>query len=102
LLFITKGNQDWNSSRSGSRNWCRSHGWMLLTGLLHLACSACFIIETKTTIPGMKPPTMGPPTLDQLIEKMPYSWISWKHFLKGDSFLQLVSGWHRKPDSTVG
>jgi hypothetical protein len=34
LLFITKGSQDWNLSRSGSRNWCRGHGEMLLTGLL--------------------------------------------------------------------
>ena len=29
-----------------------------------LACSACSLIEPKTTIPGMAPPTMGPPTLD--------------------------------------
>jgi len=34
LLFITKGSQDWNSSRSGSRSWCRGHGGMFLTGLL--------------------------------------------------------------------
>jgi hypothetical protein len=42
LLFITKGTQDWNSSRSGSRSWCRGHGGMLLTGLLPLACLAFF------------------------------------------------------------
>jgi hypothetical protein len=64
LPFITKGSQDWNSSRAGSRSWCRGHGGMLLTGLLPLACSACFLIELKTTSPGMAPPTMGPPTLD--------------------------------------
>ena len=29
-----------------------------------LACSACFLIEPRTTSPGMAPPTMGPPTLD--------------------------------------
>jgi hypothetical protein len=39
------------------------HGGMLLTGLLPLACSACFLIEPKTTSPDMAPPTMGPPTL---------------------------------------
>ena len=33
-LFITKGSQDWNSIRSGIRSWCRSHGRLLLTGLL--------------------------------------------------------------------
>jgi hypothetical protein len=41
LRFITKGGQDWNSSRSGSRSWCRGHGGMLLTSLLPLAFSIC-------------------------------------------------------------
>jgi hypothetical protein len=41
LLLITKGSQDWNSSRSESRTgtqagWCRSHGGMFFTGLLCL------------------------------------------------------------------
>jgi hypothetical protein len=27
-----QGSQDWNSSRSGSRSWCRGHGGMFLTG----------------------------------------------------------------------
>ena len=43
---------------------------MLLTGLLPLACSDCFLIKSRTTSPGM-----------------PYSWISWRHFLKGGSFI---------------
>jgi hypothetical protein len=60
LLFITKGSQDWNSSRSGSRSWCRGHGGMLLTGLLPLACSACFLIEPKTTISGWYHPQGTP------------------------------------------
>jgi hypothetical protein len=47
LLFITKGSQDWNSSRSESRSWCRGHGGMFLTGLLPLACSACSLIEPR-------------------------------------------------------
>ena len=34
FLFITKGSQDWNSSRSGSWIWCRGHGGMFLTGFL--------------------------------------------------------------------
>ena len=51
--------QDWNSSRSGSRSWCRGHGGMFLTGLLPLACSACSLIEPKTTSPEMVPPTRG-------------------------------------------
>ena len=86
LLFITKGSQDWNSSRSGSRSWCRGHGGMLLTGLLPLACSACSLIEPR--LPAQRwshPQGAFPPW--SLIEKMPYSWISWRHFLNGSSFL---------------
>ena len=45
------------------RSWYRGHGGMLLTGLLPLACSACFRIEPSATSPGMAPPTMGPPHL---------------------------------------
>ena len=59
LLFITKGSQDWNSNRSGSRSWCRGHGGMFFTGLLPLPCSACSLIESKTTSPEMVPPTRG-------------------------------------------
>jgi hypothetical protein len=59
LLFITKGSQDWNSSRSGSRSWFRGHGGMFFTGLPPLACSACSLIEPKTTSPEMVPPTRG-------------------------------------------
>jgi hypothetical protein len=33
----------------------------------------------------MAPPTRGPPRL--ITEKMPYSWISWRHFLTWSSFL---------------
>jgi hypothetical protein len=35
-------------------------GWFLLAW----DCSACFLREHRTTSPGMKPPTMGSPTLD--------------------------------------
>jgi hypothetical protein len=59
LLFITKESQDWNSSRSESRSWCRSHGGVFFTGLLLLAYSACSLIEPKTTSPEMIPPTRG-------------------------------------------
>jgi hypothetical protein len=61
FLVITKGSQDWNSHRAGSRSWCRDHGEMLVTGWLPLACSACFLIEPKTTSPGMALLTRGLP-----------------------------------------
>ena len=86
LLFITKGSQDWNSNRSGSRSWCRGHGGMFFTGLLPLACLACSLIEPRppaqrwSHLQGAFPPW-------SLIEKMPYSWILWRHFLNWSSFL---------------
>jgi hypothetical protein len=86
LLFITKGSQDWNSSRSGSRSWCRGHGGMFLTGLLHLACSACSLIEPRLPAQRWHHPQGDLPPWS-LIEKMPYSWISWKHFPNSCSFL---------------
>jgi hypothetical protein len=53
--------------------------WLASPGMLSLLS-----YRIKTTSPEMAPPTRGPPPL---IEKMPYSWISWRHFLKGSSFL---------------
>jgi hypothetical protein len=86
LLFITKGIQDWNSSRSGSRNWYTGHRRRLLTGLLPLPCSTCFLTVPRTTSPGWHHPPSTLPTWS-LIEKMPYSWISWRHFINRSSFL---------------
>jgi hypothetical protein len=43
----------------GGRSWCRGHGGALLTGLLPLSCSVCFLIEPRTTSLGMAPLTMG-------------------------------------------
>ena len=39
------------------RSWCRGYGGALLTDLVLMACSACFLIEP--TNPKMAPPTMG-------------------------------------------
>jgi hypothetical protein len=81
-----QGSPDWNLSRSGSRRWFRGHRGMFLTGLLPLPCLACSLIEPKTTSPEMAPPTREPPPWS-LIEKMPYSWILWRHFPNWSSFL---------------
>jgi hypothetical protein len=55
-----QGSQDWNSSRSESRSWCRGHGGMFFTGLL---ASPSFLsllaYRPKTTSPEMVPPTRG-------------------------------------------
>ena len=90
LLYVTKGSQDRNSHRA--RTWRQDlmqKPWrVLFIVLLTLVCSAYFLIEPRTTNPGMTPPTMGCalPALS-LIEKTPYSWILWRHFLKRRSFL---------------
>ena len=47
---VGEGTQIWQEP--GGRHWCRGHGGMLLTGLLSMACSACFLIEFKTTSLG--------------------------------------------------
>ena len=53
-----------------------------------MACSVCFLIEPRTTRPGMASPTMGWSLPHwSLIEKMPCSWILWRHFLNWGSFL---------------
>ena len=86
LLFTTEGSQDWNSSRSGSRSWCRGRGGMFFIGLLPLACSAWSPIKPR--LPAQRwhhPQGTFPPW--SLIEKMPYSWISWRHFPNWSSFL---------------
>ena len=81
-----QGSQDWNLSRPGSRSWCRGHGGMFFTGLRHLACSACFLIEPRLPAQrGSHPQGSCPPW--SLIEKMPYNCISWRHFLNWSSFL---------------
>jgi hypothetical protein len=86
LLFITKGSQDWNSSRSGSRSWCRGYGGMFFTGLLPQACSACSLIEPRLPAQRWHHPQGYLPSWS-LIEKMHYSWISWRHFPNWRSFL---------------
>jgi hypothetical protein len=61
LLFITKGSQDWNSHREAGADAEATEGCSLLA--CFLACSACSLIEPKTTSPEMVPPTRGPPPL---------------------------------------
>jgi hypothetical protein len=74
------------AGQEAGADWCRGHGGMFFTGLPHLACSACSLIEPKTISPEMVPPTRALSPWS-LIEKMPYSCISWRHFLNWSSFL---------------
>jgi hypothetical protein len=75
----------------GGRSWCRGHGGMLLTGLLIMACSPCFLIEPRANSPGMALPTMGWALPNQLlIKKLLYSQIFWRHFLNWSSSFQMA------------
>jgi hypothetical protein len=71
--------------RTGTQT--EAHGRMLLTGLLFMTFSFCFLIQPKTTSQGMAKPTLGRTLPHQsLIEKMlyrlAYSLILWSNFLK--------------------
>ena len=59
--FIIKGSQDRNSSKAGTwnqelmqRSWRDAAHWLAPHGL-----STYFLIEPRTTSPGMAPPTTG-------------------------------------------
>jgi hypothetical protein len=58
---------------------------MFLTGLLPLACWACSLIEPRLPAQRWSHPQGAFPPWST--EKMPYSWISWGHFLNWSSFL---------------
>jgi hypothetical protein len=83
---------------SGGRCWCRGHGGVLLTGLLPTACSVCFLIERRTTSPGMAPPTMGwalphPSLIKKMLYRLACSPILGKYFLNWASLLLEDSNW---------
>jgi hypothetical protein len=59
---------------------------MFFTGLLPLACSACSLIEPRVPAQRWHHPQGDLPPWSQ-IQKMPYSWISWRHFPNWSSFL---------------
>lgn len=61
LRSITEGGQDRNSNAAGTlrQELTQDMEGCLLTALLPIACSACFLIEPGITSPGMAPPTMG-------------------------------------------
>ena len=62
LLFITKGSHDRNSNL-GMNLEARADAEIMEDCCL-LACSACFLIESRTASSEMISPTMDPPTLN--------------------------------------
>ena len=64
------------------RPWRDVPYWLASPGLLSLLS-----YRTQDYQPRDGSTHNGPSHRWSLIEKMPYSWISWRHFLKGGSFL---------------
>jgi hypothetical protein len=54
---------DRHGSGGAASSTSSSEGCEQNSDLFPLNCSACFLIELRTTSPGMATPTMGPPTL---------------------------------------
>jgi hypothetical protein len=64
-LFLSLYHTTVHHQRWSEQSWCRGHEGVLLTGLFLMPCSACFLTATRTTSPGMVPPThnrLGLPT----------------------------------------
>jgi hypothetical protein len=88
--FITAGSQGRNSSRAGGTSrqeltqkpWRGAAYWLAFPQLLSLlSCSTQDHQSRDGTTHN------GPSHPWPLIEKMPYSWISWRHFLNWGSLL---------------
>lgn len=63
LTVITEGSQSKNPKQElGLRNWCRGLGRVLLTGLVFMACSVCFLTLPRTIHPWVAPLWGGPTT----------------------------------------
>ena len=89
LLFTTRGSQDRNSHRAGTWRpelmqspWRGAAYWLAPHGLLSLLS-----YRTQDYQPSNGATHNGPSQAWSPIEKMPYSWISWRHFLKGSFIL---------------
>jgi hypothetical protein len=63
------------------RPWRDVTYWLASPGLLSLLSGRSQDYQPRD---GTTHNRLGPPLL---ITKMPYSWILWRHFLKGSSFL---------------
>jgi hypothetical protein len=96
LISIVFPHQFITEKRSGqeprSRSWCRGHGGVVLTGLVLMACSACFIIAPGITHSGVSLPMKDGPIHISSMKKMPHRLahraVWWGHFLNWGIFFQ--------------
>lgn len=68
FTFLSQPITERSQGRNEGKGRGRSHGGTLLTGLVSMACSACFPKEPRTTSPGTT--LLGPLTLQSFIKKM--------------------------------
>jgi hypothetical protein len=87
-----KGNLGKSSiQKPGGRKWSRDHGGMLLTGLLSMACSVWFLIQSKTTCPEMAWPSLAwILSHKSLVKGMPHRYVHgsiwWSQWFNSSSF----------------
>lgn len=82
---------------------------VLLRGSLPMACSACFLIEPRTTSPGMTPPNNGQGPLPSDTLNTPQVYLQ-LNLIEAFSYLrfpllrwlQVVSSWHKTSQHSPG
>lgn len=89
---IMKGGQKRNSRRKPRGcSWSRSYGRMMIINLLTMACSAGFLITSRTISPGVALPTVSwafsyQSPIKKMLDTFAYRPTSWRHVLNWDSF----------------
>lgn len=89
LYSIIKGSQNRNSNE---RNLEPQANAEAIAKCCLLACSICFLIETRTTNPreDANYNRLGPLHQSSVIKKMSYSLVLWRHFLIKSPFFQIT------------
>lgn len=73
----------WKQVGTRGTGWCRGHAEVLLIGFHHMTFSTCFLVEPRTTSPGVTQPVMRCQLIKKTQYRYFYSLIFWKCFLNG-------------------
>lgn len=87
LLHLTSCSPSWWEFRARTlgRNWIRGYRGALLTGLLTIACSSCFLIQPRNPCPDVTPPTVSLNLphewlIKKITQRLAYRPTWWKYF----------------------